>query len=367
MKTLLQTIGLTLALLCLVCVVQAQEAKKPSMMVSQENWDFGEVWHPEKPAMTLVIRNEGQADLKLDKVRSTCGCTVAQPSRMLIPPGESTDVKIVFDTTGKQDEVTSKVIITSNDPIWGEYTFKIRGFVKRAIRRTPLGGLVIRTLETKAGQTGKVTLENQMSEPMHLKIVSNNVAEVDLKIEEITPGLLYEVVGRTNRDVQHGTIRGEIVLSTGLAQEETITVSVQVNVLPRVRPVPAAMFFRTDDSKAYERTINIHYYGTDDDFKVTSATCKHKDVKVTLGAMQPPSAGYKKLKPSPTAFVRAMVSLPPANQIPDEGILIEFTTTDPDWPKFDVLATTNKRDFQERMYGRVMPSAPTPKVITPKP
>ena len=66
----------------------AQEAKTPKIELSQPGWDFGKVWHLERPVFMLEVRNAGMAELRIDAVRTTCGCTVAQPERKLVPPGD---------------------------------------------------------------------------------------------------------------------------------------------------------------------------------------------------------------------------------------------------------------------------------------
>jgi hypothetical protein len=134
-------------------------AAGPKLVLSQDSWDFGSVWHPESPSLTLTVKNEGAAELKISNVRTTCGCTLVESGRKEVPPGQSTELKIRYNTQGKQDRVSSSVIIESNDPARPKLTFHITGFVKRVIRRTPLGGLVIRTLDPSPGQTGTVRLE----------------------------------------------------------------------------------------------------------------------------------------------------------------------------------------------------------------
>ncbi len=330
----------------------AQEPRLPRLVLSQDSWDFGEVWHPESAKLTLMIKNEGSADLKIEQVRSTCGCTVAQPARDLIPPGQTTEMLIRFDTVGKQDHVSSKVIIESNDPLRPKVEFNVSGFVRRAIKRTPLGGLVIRSLERGPGLSGVARLENQTSEPMQLRLVSNGLPGLDVEIQEVVPGLTYDIVGRTNRPMPPGTTRGDLVFSTGLQREPRFTLSAAVRILSLVEASPPAIYMdlKTRElARPSERLVNIHYYGSGA-FSITGVECPDPNIKVSYGATEPPGE-LGKLTPPVRAVVRARVSLPPASAIPREGVKIVFNTSVPDHPKCEVLVTTDQKAWEETIKG----------------
>lgn len=69
---------------------------------------------------------------------------------------------LALTTQGKQKDVSSYVRIKSNDPVRPELKFQISGYVKRAVFRSRLGGIGITSLDPSRGQTGTITLENQM-------------------------------------------------------------------------------------------------------------------------------------------------------------------------------------------------------------
>ncbi len=363
MRSMLRLAGMAGLVFGLAHVALAQDAAAPRLVLSAESWDFGKVWQTERPTFTLTVKNEGTADLQITKVTTSCGCTVAQSDQQVVSPGKSTNINVRYDTEGKQADVTSKVIIKSNDPVRPEVEFNIKGYVKRAINKTPLGGLVIRTLDTKAGQSGTVRLENQMPEPMKLELQSNSLREMDVEIKEITPGVVYDVIGRTNGEMKPGITRGALTFSTGLQREPKFDVFVRIQIYSNVDPVPAAIFLAED--KPIQRTVSLQYYGPEGvrKFSVTGAECKNKDIKVSFNPPRPAEDWMTKMIPPITAVVDAQLTLPPANQLPPEGALIVFTTTDPQCPKVEVLITTDKPAFDLRMYGPPVQGA----VATPAP
>ncbi len=279
------------------------------------------------------------------------GCTNTQPGRLLVPPGENTTVRVIYNTHGKQDGVTSKVIIRSNDPDRPEVHMPIEGFVKRVIKRTPLGGLVIRTTDGSPGQTSTVLLENQVDQPMKPRIKSTDMSMLDLEIREVTPGLTYEIVGRTKEHLDTVKVRGKILIETGLEREPVMEIGSRVEVKPILETVPAAMYFLKSDEKPQQRSITLSYFGDKPDFAITGSSCSTSGVAIDVAAARSVPQRSNKYAPTPKKRARATVSLPPPAQFPTEGIWIEFTTNEPKMPKIRVLATTDKPAFQRLMYG----------------
>lgn len=333
-------------------VALPQETKVPKLVLSQEAWNFGEVWHPDSPTMTLIVRNEGNAELVLTNVTSTCGCTVVQPARDRIPAGENTEVTVRYNSEGKQDHVDSKVIIESNDPVRPKVEMRIDGVVRRAVKRTPLGGLTIRSLDPSAGQTGSIRLENQMSEPMKLKLISTNLPDLDVSVEETTPGLVYIVTAKTKHELPPGSLRrGRLIFSTGLSKESQLSIGARVEIMSRVQVMPPIIYLDPKTATtASERAVSLQYYGTGP-FNVTGATANHPDIKVTVRAPEPPIGGLEKLTPKLTCVVRTQVKLPPASALPPEGAVITYTTDDKDFPKFEVLVTSDPREWDLKLRG----------------
>lgn len=351
--------------------ILAQTGPVPRIVLSQPSWDFGSVWQDEKAVFVLTVRNEGSADLVIRDVRTTCGCTVAQPERNTIPPGQTTTIRVEYDTHGKQGDQESKVLIFSNDPRKyvsdpqhpsepGEVHFHVKGKVKRAIVREPLGGLVVKTTDGLPGQTGSARLKNELDQPMKLELVSNSFPELDIKVNEIVPGKEYEVVGRTTRMISPGTLKGEIVFKTGLDREPEYTLHARIQILWKLESSPPAMLFRANDPAPQRRIINFQYYGEDGvkGFNITGFSASHPEVQITVGPTKPAHGWMHAIKPPITAYADAQIALPPPARFPPEGIVLTFTTDNKQRPKIDVLVTTNKEAFEAKMYAPPAPPAP---------
>jgi len=77
-----------------------QQAKKKG----QEIWfgeyvhDYGEILKDSDGSWTFEFKNIGEYAIVVNKVRSTCGCTVPAWSREPIEPGASGEITVIYNT-----------------------------------------------------------------------------------------------------------------------------------------------------------------------------------------------------------------------------------------------------------------------------
>ncbi len=89
-------------------------------MLEREQIDVGEVINGDIVTRQISVSNEGNADLVIDAVTTSCGCTKATLEPMTIPPGGRGVLTIEFDSGAHGEELTGSLIrqifIASNDP-----------------------------------------------------------------------------------------------------------------------------------------------------------------------------------------------------------------------------------------------------------
>ncbi|MEJ2745266.1 MAG: DUF1573 domain-containing protein, partial [bacterium] len=79
----------------------APDGKQPKIVFDEKVYDFGKVMGVDKIEHVFKFRNEGKAELNINKVNTTCGCTAALLSAKTIPAGGKGEVKATF-TIGKR-------------------------------------------------------------------------------------------------------------------------------------------------------------------------------------------------------------------------------------------------------------------------
>lgn len=95
-------------------VEQMQNAPKVSF--DKISHDFGNTKQGEILTTTFLIKNNGQDELNILKIKPSCGCTVADIDKKSIKNGQSAKLTIVFDTKAKDGVQDKHINIYTNDP-----------------------------------------------------------------------------------------------------------------------------------------------------------------------------------------------------------------------------------------------------------
>jgi hypothetical protein len=105
--------------------------KGPRIEIAPESHDFGKVKQNQKLDKEFELKNVGTEDLVLGRISTSCGCTAALTSKKTLKPGESTSLKVTFETRRYKGAVQRSVSIASNDPRRVR-TLRVKAFVEAA-------------------------------------------------------------------------------------------------------------------------------------------------------------------------------------------------------------------------------------------
>ena len=113
-------------------VVQAavrDEAAKavPVMTFEKMEHDFGTIEQNAAQEAAFKFTNTGNAPLIITDAKSSCGCTVPNPPKEPIAPGESSELMVKFNGAG-QNQVTKTITVTANTEK-GSEIIRIKAFV----------------------------------------------------------------------------------------------------------------------------------------------------------------------------------------------------------------------------------------------
>lgn len=92
------------------------QAKKGAALISfdKKEYDFGTVNEGDIVKTTFKVTNAGKTDLIIINAQPSCGCTVPTWPRNPIKPGESGDINVEFNTTGKPNRQSKTITLTTN-------------------------------------------------------------------------------------------------------------------------------------------------------------------------------------------------------------------------------------------------------------
>ncbi|MFC2083418.1 DUF1573 domain-containing protein [Bacteroidota bacterium] len=105
-----------LYLLTLVTTLSYCQALGPKISSTESEYDFGDIIEGDIVSHDFTILNTGDDVLLINRVKASCGCTAAAPSKKELEPGESTGVKVTFNSSRRKGNQKKHVYVFSNDP-----------------------------------------------------------------------------------------------------------------------------------------------------------------------------------------------------------------------------------------------------------
>jgi hypothetical protein len=96
-------------------VIAVPDSLPPTLIQFKSvDYDFGNLKQGEHGKTVYTFTNMGPNPAKLENVKPGCGCTVPEWPKEIIPVGESRDIAVDFNTSGKQGAVVKNVSVTYN-------------------------------------------------------------------------------------------------------------------------------------------------------------------------------------------------------------------------------------------------------------
>ena len=122
----MKTSILFFAILFISISFNAQEFK-----FEEETIDYGKIEKASNGERTFVFTNTGDQPLIIQKIKSSCGCTVPKKPSGPVMPGEKGEIKVSYDTK-RVGGFSKSITITSNAKN-ALKVIKIKGFVNKEI------------------------------------------------------------------------------------------------------------------------------------------------------------------------------------------------------------------------------------------
>lgn len=93
---------------------ESNSNKKPIISFDKTEHDFGDIMEGEVVEYNFKFTNTGNADLIISGQRASCGCTVSDYPRNPIKPGESSYIKVTFNSQGRTGKNYKTVTLSTN-------------------------------------------------------------------------------------------------------------------------------------------------------------------------------------------------------------------------------------------------------------
>jgi hypothetical protein len=183
---------------------QAQAVTNPASKanVPVTSFDFGDVYTGDVISLPFVIRNDGDADLRITDFKADCGCTVARSDR-LIPPGKEGTAEVEILTVSQSGPIVKTATLHTNDPARPTIVFTLSANVLKGspLRQGRFVGPVFLAPDSRAsmyaasGKKARAELSvTANSGEVKLLGVEGGTKNFVSNIETIEPGHTYRIV-----------------------------------------------------------------------------------------------------------------------------------------------------------------------------
>jgi len=254
----------TLVVAAALAAGAAAAAEPRSRLVIEESvFDFGVVDQGAKVEHTFQLANRGDGELRIDHVKSTCGCTVGVVSAREVPPGGTGRVTVTLDTDRLVGHSTKVVTVYTSDPDAPAAALTLTGQVSVDLVMTPnplylgrlrRGDLTRREVLITPGREGAtyaVTAVEHPNPALHTTLEARTDGPGQRLLVELDPGI---PLGRFNEQV---TLRTTSPRQAAMVLPVFGSVEGDVVVLP-----PQVTFGIARSGTTAERELVIRNRGT---------------------------------------------------------------------------------------------------------
>jgi len=209
---------------------------EPRVVAPETVRDFGKVFEDKALTHTFLIKNEGNAPLRVEDVDPDCACTVADYDRV-IPPGGQGKITLTIKPYSVMRDFLKQAKVKFNDPARPELELTLKGYVQPIIEIQP--NHIVRLRGTVDEDVrGQVRFVSHLPGPWEIKSFDNSIPQriaVSLKAEK--PGKVYVLEVR-NISRESGHYGGKIELLTTSAERPRLIVRVFANIYPSASGMP---------------------------------------------------------------------------------------------------------------------------------
>ena len=211
---------------------------------------FGTMDQESEGTRAWVVTNRGRADLVLRRGDSTCACTVADLAdgdEAVVKPGDSTEVRLTWETRESLGKITQSAVILTNDPGRPGLRFGVEGQVEPTIVLNPPGPIHFRNVSSDGPQRRRIALSSPgrpgttvrslaWSRTDLLTVTARPLPEHRLKALRVGAG--HEVDIELKSGTAPGLFHDEVVITTDHPSRPELRLPVWGRVIGPISLVP---------------------------------------------------------------------------------------------------------------------------------
>lgn len=253
-----QILGTALLLLLPVLPAQGQQLNWAQKMFEKQRHDFGVVARGSDVRYRLKVTNIYKETIHISDVRTTCGCTAADPSKTTLASRETAYIELTMNTKRFTRQKNSNVIVTIDQPQYAEVRIPVSAYIRTDVVLTP-GGANFGGAEFGHDATRTISIAYAGRDSWKIKDIKVDNPHVDAVVVETSRGggrVGYDLQLTLKKSAPIGKLREQITLVTDDAGRPHIPVLVEARVEPDITVTPSVVSLGTM-VPGQTKTVNV--------------------------------------------------------------------------------------------------------------
>jgi hypothetical protein len=221
-----------------------QEDPPPRVVVPEPEHEFGVMDPLQSASHAFALHNQGEGPLRLWRGSTTCKCTLSEIDKRVIPPGESGEVVLTWNTGRKHQRYDHSATVMTNDPERPELQLHVRGVVRADLRAEP-EELILTRVEPNQPSRISGLVYTQLPKPFEIVHASCTLDGSSVSFEPASSAALEELAATGGYRIHvelpaglsSGQVDGMVQLTArreGAETDETLEIPLVAKVLRRL-------------------------------------------------------------------------------------------------------------------------------------
>jgi Protein of unknown function (DUF1573) len=212
----------------------------PRIACDEPNFDFGTVDNQTTVEHTFLIKNIGDTTLEITQVKPACGCTIAELTEKVVPPGGVSHVTARLSLQGRSGLQSKSITIFSNDPQNPQFRVSINGTAAQSIQIAPER---LMFGQVGPGQAAEqfIDISGLAPEPFHITAIEPSGAELVATSEVVEDGKKYRLSVKLTGPASVGPYNGNLHISTDNPSRPAIDIPVIANIVGEIIYAPTEL------------------------------------------------------------------------------------------------------------------------------
>lgn len=309
----------------------------------EPTFDFGRARAGSPVQHDFKFKNTGEGNLKILRVKSNCGCTVAGSYDQEVAPGQIGKIPVTFDTKRFKGKVKKPLSVFTNVKGKEQVTFVIKGDIWQPIQMSP-GSAAFGSADGTKEQTKTITITNNMEDPIALSDVQCNNDKFKVELETVEPGKVFQVHVTTVPPLSDRFNRGLVTINTDVKDIPLLELQASAFVPPAVLVTPNMLRFPKPVTRKMKRFVYIRNSKRE---PMALSEVKVSDEQLELKILEDTPKGQA---------YRIVLTAPEGYELPETGVNLTFKTSVAAFP----MGTVPLRPLPKPVARNKKPAAAVP-------